>query len=126
MFASNLSPLFHLCNAVPQCVGSKDGRMSVSIFKHLACYDMLCCAVLFFFVASCIACSVLVHKDGRLPPEFAALWSHPKLLEVARQLLVGGDQEGTGGGGGWGGGCHSSCTLEPHQAAGSGQAAAGR
>jgi hypothetical protein len=32
--------------------------------------------------------SVLVHKDGRLPPEFAALWSHPALLAVAQQLLV--------------------------------------
>uniref|UniRef100_A0A383WF13 Fe2OG dioxygenase domain-containing protein n=1 Tax=Tetradesmus obliquus TaxID=3088 RepID=A0A383WF13_TETOB len=36
---------------------------------------------------------VLVHKDGRLPPEFAALWSHPTLLAIAQQLLgphVGG------------------------------------
>jgi hypothetical protein len=33
---------------------------------------------------------VLVHKDGRLPPEFAALWTHPTLLAIAQQLLVRG------------------------------------
>lgn len=32
--------------------------------------------------------SVLVHKDGALSPEFAALWCCPSLLAVAQQLLV--------------------------------------
>jgi hypothetical protein len=35
---------------------------------------------------------VLVHKDGRLPPELAALWTHPTLLAIAQQLLVSRQQ----------------------------------
>eukprot|EP00042_Codosiga_hollandica_P030584 m.178680 g.178680 ORF g.178680 m.178680 type:complete len:365 (+) comp53396_c0_seq1:3-1097(+) len=31
--------------------------------------------------------SVLLHKNGVLPPAFQRLWSHPKLLDVARQLI---------------------------------------
>ena len=33
--------------------------------------------------------SVLVHKQGILPPEFAALWGSPELLQTASQLLGG-------------------------------------
>jgi len=32
-------------------------------------------------------CSVLLHKQGRLPEAFARLWSHPRLLSAARQML---------------------------------------
>ena len=34
--------------------------------------------------------SVLVHKQGVLPPEIAALWSSPQLMSAARQFLGGG------------------------------------
>ena len=37
--------------------------------------------------------SVLVHKQGVLPPEIAALWSSPALMAAARQFL-GGDVAG--------------------------------
>jgi hypothetical protein len=47
-----------------------------------SCSSCCCCC------CCCCRCSVLVHKDGRLPPEFAALWTHPTLLAIAQQLLV--------------------------------------
>ena len=34
--------------------------------------------------------SVLVHKQGVLPPEVAALWSSPQLMSAAQQFLGGG------------------------------------
>lgn len=34
--------------------------------------------------------SVLVHKQGVLPPEIADLWSSPQLMSAARQFLGGG------------------------------------
>ncbi|KAK9903937.1 hypothetical protein WJX75_000915 [Coccomyxa subellipsoidea] len=37
--------------------------------------------------------SVLVHKQGILPPEIAALWSSPELMSAAKQFL-GGDVAG--------------------------------
>ena len=33
--------------------------------------------------------SVLVHKQGVLPPEIADLWSSPQLMSAARQFLGG-------------------------------------
>lgn len=33
--------------------------------------------------------SVLVHKQGVLPPEIAALWGSPELMSTARQFLGG-------------------------------------
>jgi hypothetical protein len=33
--------------------------------------------------------SVLVHKQGILPPEIAALWSSPELMSAAKQFLGG-------------------------------------
>ncbi len=33
--------------------------------------------------------SVLVHKQGVLPPEVAGLWSSPQLMSAARQFLGG-------------------------------------
>jgi hypothetical protein len=33
--------------------------------------------------------SVLVHKQGVLPPEIAALWASPALMSAAHQLLGG-------------------------------------
>lgn len=63
---------------MPQAVLASDG---CRIF-HLGCGIMR--LVPFGFHS----CSVLVHKDGRLPMEFAALWSHPTLLGIAQQLLV--------------------------------------
>ena len=33
--------------------------------------------------------SVLVHKQGQLPPEIAALWCSPQLMSAACQLLGG-------------------------------------
>lgn len=35
--------------------------------------------------------SVLVHKQGILPPEIAALWSSPALMSAAKQFLGGQD-----------------------------------
>lgn len=33
--------------------------------------------------------SVLLHKTPDLPPSFCALWSDPRLLDIAQQLLGG-------------------------------------
>lgn len=33
--------------------------------------------------------SVLVHKQGVLPPEIASLWSSPQLMSAAHQFLGG-------------------------------------
>jgi hypothetical protein len=33
--------------------------------------------------------SILLHKRGFLPKEFQALWTDPRLMSVARQLLGG-------------------------------------
>jgi hypothetical protein len=33
--------------------------------------------------------SILLHKRGVLPQEFQALWTDPRLMSVARQLLGG-------------------------------------
>lgn len=35
------------------------------------------------------AASILLHKQGVLPPEIASLWSCPELLSAAKQLLGG-------------------------------------
>lgn len=39
--------------------------------------------------AQCPGASVLLHKNPDLPPSFRALWSDPRLLDIAQQLLGG-------------------------------------
>ena len=33
--------------------------------------------------------NVLLHKQGLLPPAFQTLWSDPRLVDIAQQLLGG-------------------------------------
>ena len=87
-------PCEHTADQLPAAVRRTVDRVAQALHKAGKISD-LCEGAGFFERLTLLerqfpSASVLVHKQGVLPPEIAALWSSPQLMSAARQFLGGG------------------------------------
>ena len=86
-------PCEHTTDQLPAAVRRTVDRVAQALHKAGKISD-LCEGAGFFERLTLLerqfpSASVLVHKQGVLPPEIAALWTSPQLMSAARQFLGG-------------------------------------